>query len=99
MATTTPARGAKTERIAIRVTPAVKERAEQAAGLVGRSLSDFATEALEEKAEAVIRDRYVLELSDRDMDALLAALENPPPLNDAMLRAIERRRRLIAPSE
>ncbi len=100
MATATkPPREAKSERIAVRVTPTVKERAELAAGLVGRTLSDFATEAVEEKAEAVIRDRRVLELSDRDMDALLAALENPPPPNEAMLRAIARHRALIEPGE
>lgn len=96
MATATKAaREAKTERIAVRVTPATKERIEQAAGLVGRTVSDFTTEAVQEKAEAVIRDRRVLELSDRDMDALLAALENPPPPNEAMLRAIARHRALI----
>jgi uncharacterized protein (DUF1778 family) len=98
-AVTSPTDTVKSERIAVRVTPKIKERVELAAALVGRSVSDFATEALEEKAEIVIRDRRFLELSDRDMDALLAALENPPPLNDAMLRAIERHAALIAPDE
>ena len=97
--TAKPPQSAKIERIAVRVTPAVKARIEQAAGLVGRTLSDFTTEAVQEKAEAIIRDRRVLELSDRDMDALLAALENPPPPNEAMLRAIARHRALIESGE
>lgn len=89
----------KSERIAVRVTPAIKKRIERAAGLVGRSVSDFATEALQERADTVIHDHFVLELSDRDMDALLAALENPPPPNEAMLRSIARHRALIEASE
>ncbi len=38
-----------------------------------------------------------LELSDRDMDALLDAIANPPPPNEAMLRAIARWRELGSP--
>lgn len=33
------------------------------------------------------------------MDALLAAIENPPPPNEAMLRAMARSRLLIARDE
>jgi hypothetical protein len=36
----------------------------------------------------------VLELTDRDMDALLDAIANPPAPNDAMRRAIARWREL-----
>jgi uncharacterized protein (DUF1778 family) len=35
-------------------------------------------------------EAQVLELSDRDMEALLAALANPPAPNEAMLRSIQR---------
>lgn len=42
-------------------------------------------------------DPIVLELSDRDMDALLAAIANPPPPNAAMLRAAKRWRDLGSP--
>lgn len=43
-----------------------------------------------EKLEEIAAETPGLELSDRDMDALLAAIENPPPPNEAMLRAIAR---------
>lgn len=95
MVATEQRQSAKSERIAVRVTPAVKERVERAAGLVGRSVSDFTTEAVQERADAVIRDQRAMELSDRDMDALLAALENPPEPNQATLRAMARRRARI----
>lgn len=38
-----------------------------------------------------------LELSDRDMDALLAALASPPEPNEAMLHSIQRWREHGAP--
>ena len=99
MATATqPPRGVTTERISIRVTPAVRAHAARAATMVGQTLSAFTAGTVQEKAEAVLRDRRILELSDRDMAALLAALEDPPP-NEAMLRAIARHRALIAPGD
>ncbi len=88
----------KEKRITARVTAELKERVEEAAMLRGRTLTDFVVEAIQEKADEVIREQYVLELSERDMAKLLAAIENPPPMNDAMKRAIESRRRLLAPS-
>ena len=38
----------------------------------------------------LLREPQTLELSDRDMEALLETIANPPPPNDAMLRAIAR---------
>jgi hypothetical protein len=38
----------------------------------------------------LLGEPQILELSDRDMDALLDAIANPPPPNEAMLRAIAR---------
>ena len=48
-------------------------------------------------AGVLLGDPIVLELSGRDMDALLAAIANPPPPNAAMLRAAKRWRELGAP--
>lgn len=87
----------KEKRITARVTEELKERVEEAALLSGRTLTDFVVEAIQEKADDVIREQFVLELSERDMEKLLAAIENPPPANDAMRRAIARYRELIAP--
>lgn len=87
----------KEKRITARVTEDLQERVVEAAALTGRTVTDFVTAAIQEKADEVIREQYVLELSERDMEKLLAAIENPPPANDAMRRAIESRRKLLAP--
>jgi uncharacterized protein (DUF1778 family) len=51
-----------------------------------------------EKAREIEREQYLLELSDRDMDALLDAIANPPPPNAAMLRAAARWRERGSPA-
>ncbi len=79
----------KQRRITARVTETVKDRAEKAALLSGRTLTDFIVQAIQEKSDDVIQS-HVLELSLRDMDALIAAIESPPEPNDAMLRSAER---------
>jgi uncharacterized protein (DUF1778 family) len=77
----------KTRRIAVRLTDELATRLERAVALSGRSQTDLITEAIAEKASEIEREQYLLELSDRDMDALLEAIANPPPPNEAMLRA------------
>ena len=81
---------AKTRRIAFRLTDELAGRLERAVAISGRSQSDLITEAIAEKASEIEREQYYLELSDRDMDALLEAIANPPPPNEAMLRSIAR---------
>jgi len=48
-------------------------------------------------AEDAPIEEHILELSDRDMDALLAALASPPEPNEAMLRSIQRWRECGSP--
>ncbi len=92
-----PARTAKTRRIAFRLTDELGARLDQAVALAGRSQTDLITEAIAEKADAVIREQRLLDLTDRDMRALLDAIENPPAPNEAMLRSIARWRERGAP--
>ena len=81
---------AKTRRIAFRLTDELAGRLERAVAISGRSQSDLITEEIAEKASEIEREQHYLELSDHDMDALLEAIANPPPPNDAMLRSIAR---------
>src|SRR5687767_4395442 len=90
-------RATKTRRIAFRLTDELGAQLDRAVALSGRSQTDIITEAIADKAEAVIREQRLLELTDRDMDALLAAIENPPAPNEAMLRSIARWRERGAP--
>lgn len=63
----------------------------------GQTEQEFIIETIADKLEAIATEVQVLELSDRDMDALLAAIENPPPPNEAMLRAVARWRERGSP--
>ena len=88
---------AKTKRIAFRLTDQLAARLERAVAISGRSQSDLITEAIAEKAGEIEREQYYLELSQRDMDALLDAVANPPPLTPAMERSIARWRETFSP--
>jgi uncharacterized protein (DUF1778 family) len=87
----------KTKRIAFRLTDELNARLERAVAISGRSQSDLITEAIAEKASEIEREQYYLELSERDMDALLEAIANPPPLTATMERSIARWRETFAP--
>jgi uncharacterized protein (DUF1778 family) len=91
------ARTTKNRRIAFRLTDELGAQLDRAVALTGRSQTDLITEAIADKATAVIREQRLLELTDRDMEALLAAVEHPPVPTDAMLRSITRWREHGAP--
>jgi uncharacterized protein (DUF1778 family) len=82
----TGTRSNRTERLAVRVPADVKELLQRAAGLKGRSLSDFVVASAQEAAEATIRQHDTMQLTVRDSRALVEALLNPPAPN-AVLRA------------
>jgi uncharacterized protein (DUF1778 family) len=93
----TETRTRKNRRIAVRLTDEVAEQLDRAVAISGRSQTELVTEAIADKAGEIVREQYFLELTDRDMDALLAAIDNPPAPNAAMLRAIARWRELGSP--
>ena len=90
-------RTAKSRRIAFRLTDELGTQLERAVALSGRSQTDFITEAIADKANAIIHQQRILELTDRDMDALLTALAEPPEPNEAMLRSAARWRERGSP--
>ena len=99
-ATTPPVRRtAKSQRIAFRLTEELGAKLEHAVALSGRSRTDFITEAIADKADAILQEQRILELTDRDMETLLAALANPPAPNEAMLRSVARWREHLRRSE
>lgn len=101
MSATTPrerTRQAKTKRIAVRVTEELDTKINRAVALSGLTQTEFVSEALAEKADEIIRAQHYIELSQRDMEALLDAIENPPEPNDAMRRAIAGWRERFHPS-
>ena len=80
----------KRDRLSIRLTAELKAQLDEAVSVSGRAQTDLVTEAIADKATSILREQRRLELSERDMAALLAAIENPPAPNDAMRRAVVR---------
>lgn len=91
------ARTIKSRRIAVRLSDELGSRLDDAIAATGRTQTDLITEAIADKADAVISQQRLLELTDRDMDALLAAIAVPPAPNDAMVRSTVRWRERGAP--
>lgn len=73
-------------RINLRTSPEAKAMIERAAALMGTSVSAFMLQNAYEAAQRLVAEREVITLSDRDRDAFLAALENPPEPNEALKR-------------
>jgi uncharacterized protein (DUF1778 family) len=73
-------------RINLRASPEAKAMIERAAALMGTTVSAFMLQNAYEAAQRLIAEWDVITLSDRDRDAFLAALENPPEPNEALKR-------------
>jgi uncharacterized protein (DUF1778 family) len=78
----------KTIRVALRLTRQQAEQLDSAIAITGQSKTEFISQAIAERAAVLLREQRVLELTDRDMDALLSAIEAPGAPNDAMLRGL-----------
>jgi uncharacterized protein (DUF1778 family) len=75
------------DRINFRLDRAKKRVIERAAAIKGVSLTNFAVMTLFREASEVVKNEQSLVLSDRDRDAFLAALDNPPRPSPRLLRA------------
>lgn len=85
MATASVDRGRNTARV-----PAeVQKTLEIAAGMVGATLNQFIVQTALREAERIIEQERVIRLSDRDADAFLSALDNPPPPNEDLMAALQ----------
>lgn len=85
----------KKERLEARVAPETKSLLERAAELRGCTLTDFIVASAQAAAEETIREHQILALSARDTEALFAALENPPVLDEKMRDAARRHRATV----
>jgi uncharacterized protein (DUF1778 family) len=86
----------KDERIDLRVPLDQKQLIERAAALAGQSISTFVLGTTLRQAREVISSSEMIDLSNRERDLLLAALDNTSAKpNAALRRAAERRKALI----
>ena len=83
-------------RLSCRVTARIKRQAEEAASLLGQSITDFTEAALAEKAQAVLEKHERLVLSERDFARFVELIENPSPPTQGLRDAMADYRRLQA---
>ena len=92
-------RGSKlAARLSCRVDPDIKQRAEEAAALMGQSITDFTEAALAEKAEGVFERFERIRLSARDFERFISIVSivgtpKPPTLElKSAMKDYERQR-------
>ena len=73
-----------TERINVRSTVDAKNVIEQAANLLGLSVSSFMIQSSFERAKELLKSNHELKVNNADRDMLINLLENPRPANDEM---------------
>ena len=73
-----------TERINVRSTVDAKNVIEQAANLLGLSVSSFMIQSSFERVKELLKYNHELKVNNADRDMLMNLLENPRPANDEM---------------
>lgn len=86
-------------RLNVRLAQPLKEVIEEAAAVMGQTVSDFAVSTLVQAARQVVEQRQVTELTNRDRDLFLALLDDTSKrpnkaLKDAAARYRKRRGKL-----
>ena len=87
---------AKEDRLSIRIPKGIKENLVRAATITGVTLGDFVIANSAQAAVDVIQSHQLLELSARDYDMLMEALDSPPKPNSALLKATRDYKKAIA---
>lgn len=73
-----------TERLNVRATTEAKHLIEQAANLLGLSVSSFILQSSFDRAEDLLKNAYNLRVNSKDQTILMDLLENPRSANDEM---------------
>ena len=95
MATTTASATRKGERLEARVSAEAKALCQEAASLEGRSLTDFIVSSAVESARRILRERALIDLSERDRSAFVKSLLNPPLPGKRLQQAARRYERVL----
>ena len=77
------------DRINCRVDPRIKARAEEAARVLGQSITAFTETALAEKAGRVLAEQERIVLSEAQFARFVEILEDTAPPTSALQRAME----------
>jgi uncharacterized protein (DUF1778 family) len=85
----------RTSRIEVRIAPSALAIVRRAAEIQGRSISDFVVAAAQDAAQKTVAEVEIIRLSREAQEQVAALLLDPPPVSEALLRAIQRHRKLI----
>jgi len=88
----------RTSRLEARISPDMLSVVKRAAEIQGRSVSDFVVAAAQEAAQRTIEETAIIRLSIEDQRALVDAILNPPEPNEALRKAADAYKRLVAES-
>jgi len=83
-------------RLSCRVSLRIKAQVEEAALLLGQSITDFTEAALAEKAQSVLDREQKITLSERDFARFVDLIDNPPAPTPELKSAMADYRRLQA---
>ena len=87
-------------RLNCRVSARIKHQAEEAAALLGQSITDFTESALADKAQAVLERHERIILSERDFTRFVPAIEDPAePTEELKALMAEHRQRVKSSTE
>ena len=86
----------KEDRLSIRIPRDIKKHLMRAATISGVTLGDFVIANAVQAAVNVIQSHQLLELSGRDYEMLMEALDNAPKPNSALLGAARDYKQAIA---
>lgn len=81
-------------RLNFRLDARIKQRAKEAASILGQSITDFTEMALAEKAQAVLAGHDRIILSERDFARFMEVLETPPAPTQKLREAAEEYKRI-----
>ena len=85
----------RTARIEARIAPEALAIVRRAAEIQGRSVSDFVVAAAHDAARKAVAEAEVIRLSREASEIFAANLLKPPPMADALKRAIRRHKAVV----
>ncbi|MDR1449610.1 MAG: DUF1778 domain-containing protein [Propionibacteriaceae bacterium] len=82
-----------TDRLQVRVSSDAKRQLEEAASLEGLTVSSFVLQAAQSRAEQVLAERSLIQLTGLQAEAFLAAMARPAEVNKRLRRTLAAPRR------
>lgn len=79
----------KTDRLEVHISYKQKKQFQQAANLLGRTLTDFVISSLQETALRVVQEQKITKLTSNDSQIFIQTLLSPPLPNKHLRNAVK----------